>query len=219
MHSLSLNFRYFCSVMTKINLLFTSALLILLGGCGGPYKQLIKELKLEDGIYSEIETDKGKIYIALEHELAPLAVANFAGLAEGVIPNKIKKEGQPFYNGLTFHRVMPDFMIQGGDPAGNGSGTPGYAFKDEFSGQLKHNKAGIVAMANIGDNSNGCQFYITLGPAPWLDGKHSIFGKVIKGEDVVNRIEAGDKIVKIIIIRVGKKFKHYNPLESFNALK
>lgn len=205
--------------MSKISSLLGLSYLLMLFGCGGPYKHLIKELKLEEGLYAEVSTAKGKFYIRLEDELAPLTVANFAGLAEGVIPNKIKKEGQPFYDGLTFHRVMPDFMIQGGDPAGNGSGTPGYAFKDEINSQLKHNKAGIVSMANIGPNSNGCQFFITLGPAAWLDGNHSIFGKVNHGLDVVKQLEAGDKMEKITIIRVGKKFKKYNPLETFNALK
>lgn len=187
--------------------------------CGGPHKKLIKQLKLEDGLYAGIVTDKGDIYIRLHHEAAPLTVANFVGLAEGKIETKVKAPGKPFYDGLTFHRVSEEFMIQGGDPAGNGSGGPGYTFKDEISSKLKHNKAGTVSMANAGPNTNGSQFFITHVPTPWLDGRHSVFGEVVKGQDVVNSIEKGDKIKRVFIIRVGKKVKKYDALTEFNKHK
>ena len=135
-------------------------------------------------------TTKGDIRLKLFPDKAPLTVLNFVNLT---------KRG--FYNGLTFHRVIPNFMIQGGDPAGNGTGGPGYKFKDEFSSDLKHSKPGILSMANSGPGTNGSQFFITHVPTPWLDGKHTIFGEVVDAQDqkVVNSIAAGDKINSITI--------------------
>lgn len=166
---------------------------------------------LENGLYAKINTSKGEIVVKLEMEKAPLTVANFVALAEGnhYLLGK-KKEQKPFYDGLKFHRVIKNFMIQGGDPKGTGAGGPGYSFPDEFNPDLKHDRAGTLAMANAGPNTNGSQFYITHKATKWLDNKHTVFGYVIKGQEVVNEIVKGDKINSIKIIRVGKlarKFK------------
>ncbi len=136
-----------------------------------------------------LHTTKGDIEGTLFASKVPMTVANFLNLA---------KKG--FYDGLTFHRVIPDFMIQGGDPEGRGSGGPGYKFGDEFHPSLKHSKAGIFSMANAGPGTNGSQFFITHKETPWLDGKHSVFGEVTKGQDVVNKIAKGDKIEKIDVL-------------------
>ena len=176
--------------------------------------------KLADGVYAEMETSKGKILLQLEYEKTPLTVANFVGLAEGT-KNYSKTPGEPpkaqsqsFYDGLTFHRVIPDFMIQGGDPSGTGSGGPGYQFRNEIDPTLKHDRAGTLSMANAGPDTNGSQFFITHKETSWLDGKHTVFGHVVEGQEVVNKIAKGDTITKIKIVRIGEKAKAFKGDES-----
>jgi peptidyl-prolyl cis-trans isomerase A (cyclophilin A) len=164
-----------------------------------------------DGLYAEFNTGKGVIICLLEHEKSPLTVANFVGLAEGKIANTAKPAGVPFYDSLTFHRCIADFMIQGGDPKGNGSGGPGYRFIDEFHPGLRHGSAGILSMANSGPATNGSQFFITHVATPWLDFKHSIFGRVVQGQEVVNAITDGTMINSVRIIRKGEALQSYDP--------
>jgi len=164
---------------------------------------------MADGVYAEIETTKGKIVLQLAYERAPNTVKNFVGLAEGTKKSN-KPAGTPFYDGIVFHRVIKNFMVQTGDPTGTGRGGPGFQFADEFHKELRHDGPGILSMANAGPNTNGSQIFITHLATPWLDGKHSVFGKVVQGQDVVNTIVGGDKIIHVKILRVGdaaKKFK------------
>jgi len=158
---------------------------------------------MDNGIYAKISTPKGAITIKLEHEKAPMTVANFVGLAEGTVENTASEKGAPYYDGLTFHRVIADFMIQGGDPTGTGAGGPGYQFEDEIHPELTHDRPGTLSMANAGPATNGSQFFITHGPTTWLDGKHTVFGYVVEGQDTVDAVAQGDAMEKVEIIRVG----------------
>lgn len=176
-----------------------------------------KRKGLEKGIYAEIETNKGIIFLQLEVEKAPLTVANFVGLAEGKLKvfDSIKHK-EPFFDGIVFHRVINDFMIQAGDPTGKGSGGPGYRFFDETDNEIPHDKPGILSMANSGPHTNGSQFFITHVPTPHLNGKHTVFGKVLEGQDVVDVIQQGDTIKTVNIIKKGFHFKWlYNPSKIF----
>lgn len=198
-----------------------TALLMLLAVTVGTsvYAQKGKKEKLEDGIYAQFNTTKGEILVKLEHEKTPMTVANFVGLVEGklVVEDSIKIE-KPFYDGLKFHRVIADFMIQGGCPDGNGLGNPGYKFYDETRPDLKHDKGGILSMANSGPATNGSQFFITHKETPWLDGKHTVFGHVVKGMEVVNAIAQDDLMETVKIIRVGKVAKKFNATKTFNEI-
>ncbi len=162
---------------------------------------------LKDGLYAKIDSSKGTILINLEFEKTPLTVSNFVGLAEGALGKAKGKDG--YYDGLVFHRVINDFMIQGGCPLGTGTGGPGYTFPDEFDSTLRHSEPGILSMANSGPGTNGSQFFITHVATPWLNDKHTVFGNVCDGMDVVNKIAQGDKIHTIKIMRIGEKAKGF----------
>ncbi|NCT17211.1 MAG: peptidylprolyl isomerase [Flavobacteriaceae bacterium CG2_30_34_30] len=170
---------------------------------------------MKDGIYAKFNTTKGAITVELTYQQTPGTVGNFVALAEGTLENTAKKQGQAFYDGLVFHRVIPDFMVQGGDPKGTGTGGPGYQFEDEFHPDLRHDAPGILSMANSGPNSNGSQFFITHVPTPWLDGKHTVFGKVVEGQEVVDSIGQGDILETLEIVRVGSEAKQWNAVETF----
>ena len=176
-------------------------LAISFGGCNSMDKEL-SAIKGKNGVFAVMETSRGNILLELFYDKTPLTVINFVGLAEGTLD---AAKGKHFYDGLTFHRVISDFMIQGGDPRGNGTGGPGYRFADEFRDDLKFDKPGYLAMANAGPGTNGSQFFITHVPTDWLNGKHTIFGQVVNedSQKVVNSVQQGDKIVKVTIIRQG----------------
>jgi cyclophilin family peptidyl-prolyl cis-trans isomerase len=195
----------------KKNILFVLLLITTLFSCNKEHNNL------PDGLYAEIETNRGSILLALDYKKAPVTVANFITLAEGenqFITNDTLK-GKPFYNGLKFHRVIKDFMIQGGDPLGTGSGDTGYKFKDEIT-DLRFDKGGILAMANNGPGTNSSQFFITHLETPWLDGKHTIFGHVVDYNlEVVNKIEQDDFIKSVTIIRNGEEAKKFDAKKTF----
>jgi peptidyl-prolyl cis-trans isomerase A (cyclophilin A) len=174
---------------------------------------------MENGIYAKFNTAKGSILVKLTHDLTPGTVGNFVALAEGNMENKIKPQGTKFYDGLNFHRVIPNFMIQGGCPLGTGTGDPGYKFDDEFHPSLKHDRPGVLSMANSGPGSNGSQFFITHIPTDWLDNKHTVFGHVVEGQDVVDAVEQGDALETLEIIRVGEEAQKWNAIEAFVGLK
>ena len=174
---------------------------------------------MENGLYAKFFTSKGTITVSLEYTKTPGTVGNFVALAQGDLENSIKKQGDPYYDGLKFHRVIPDFMIQGGCPQGTGTGNPGYQFDDEFHPDLKHDAAGILSMANAGPGTNGSQFFITHIPTPWLDGKHSVFGKTIDGQSVVDSIVQGDTLERIEIIAEGDNAMAFNAIEAFRSFE
>lgn len=182
-----------------------------------------------DGLFAIITTRLGTIKLKLEYQKAPLTVANFVALAQGKQKNTAKPDGKPFFDGIIFHRVIPGFMIQGGDPTGTGMGGPGYMFPDEFDATLKHDRAGTLSMANSGPSTNGSQFFITNGPTPHLDGRHSVFGYVVEGQNVVDAI-AGvprgqrdkpneDVSMTVKIEAVGKDAKAFDAVKVLEANK
>ena len=174
---------------------------------------------MENGIYAKFNTPKGSILVKLTHDKTPGTVGNFVALAEGNLENKSRPQGKPFYDGLKFHRVIPDFMVQGGCPQGTGTGGPGYQFDDEFHPELKHNRPGVLSMANSGPGSNGSQFFITHIPTDWLDNKHTVFGHVVEGQDVVDAIAQGDEIESLEIVREGEEAKAWNAVEAFRTFE
>ena len=174
---------------------------------------------MQEGIYARFTTSKGQILVQLTHDKTPGTVGNFVALAEGDLENSAKPQGTPYYDGLKFHRVIADFMIQGGCPLGTGTGDPGYKFDDEFLSELKHDGPGVLSMANAGPGTNGSQFFITHTATPWLDGKHTVFGKVVEGQDVVDAIAQDDVIETLAIERVGDAAQNWNAVEAFRVFE
>ncbi|MGB1308282.1 MAG: peptidylprolyl isomerase [Oceanihabitans sp.] len=174
---------------------------------------------MQDGLYAKFNTNKGEILVALEYQKTPGTVGNFVALAEGNLENAVKPQGTPYYDGLKFHRVIPDFMIQGGCPQGSGTGNPGYKFDDEFHPDLKHDAPGVLSMANAGPGTNGSQFFITHVETPWLDNNHTVFGKVVTGQEIVNAIAQGDEITSLEIVRVGAEAEKFQAVEAFRTFE
>ena len=174
---------------------------------------------MQDGLYAKFHTSKGEILVNLEYQKTPGTVGNFVALAQGNLENTVKPQGTPYYDGLNFHRVIPDFMIQGGCPLGTGTGDPGYKFDDEFHPDLKHSGPGVLAMANSGPGSNGSQFYITHVETSWLDGKHTVFGNVVEGQDVVDAVAQGDKLTQLEILAVGADAEAFKAVEAFRTFE
>ena len=193
-----------------ICILLCASILISMGGCS-PMSESMKAIEGKDGVFAIMETSQGDIVLELHYKQTPLTVTNFVGLAEGKLT---AAKGKPFYDGLKFHRVIQDFMIQGGDPMGNGTGGPGYKFPDEFVDELRHTGPGILSMANAGPGTNGSQFFITHVATPWLDGKHTVFGKVVAGQDIVNKTKQGDLIKKVTIVRQGEDAKNFTATQE-----
>ena len=174
---------------------------------------------MKDGLYAKFNTSKGEVLVNLEFIKVPGTVGNFVALAQGNLENSAKNQGEPYYNGLKFHRVIPDFMVQGGCPLGTGTGNPGYQFDDEFNADLKHDVPGILSMANSGPGTNGSQFFITHVPTPWLDGKHTVFGNVVDGQSVIDNIAQGDSIESVEIISVGNAAEKFQAVEAFRIFE
>lgn len=174
---------------------------------------------MQDGIYAKFNTPKGEILVKLTHDKTPGTVGNFVALAEGNMENTARPQGKPYYDGLKFHRVITDFMIQGGCPLGTGTGDPGYKFDDEFHPDLTHDGPGVLSMANAGPGTNGSQFFITHVATPWLDNKHTVFGFVEHGQEVVDAIAQGDQIESLEIVRVGDEAQNWNAIEAFRTFE
>ena len=174
---------------------------------------------MNNGLYAKFNTSKGAILVNLEFEKTPGTVGNFVALAEGNLENKSKPQGTPYYDGLKFHRVIADFMVQGGCPQGTGTGSPGYSFDDEFHPELKHSGPGVLSMANSGPASNGSQFFITHVATPWLDNKHTVFGNVVEGQDIVDAIAQEDILDTLEIVRVGEAAEKFNAIEAFRTFE
>lgn len=219
--------------MLKKNLLIATITAISLTSCNSIYKKMNVDKEtyegLKEGLYANFQTSQGNMIVKFEDQDAPVTVANFVGLAEGKIDNKSKAKGVPFYDGTIFHRVIKDFMIQGGDPQGTGMGDPGYKFDDEKN-SLQHTGKGVLSMANSGPNTNGSQFFITEIATPWLDGKHTVFGKVVNGIEVIDTIAnvekgAQDKpktdivLEKVSVFSKGDAYKNYDAAKLFSEGK
>lgn len=212
--------------MRQMNLIALLSAMFVFFSCNSQ-KKAYKDLG--DGLFADIETTKGHIVVKLNYKEVPTTVANFVTLAEGKNNFvKVEYKGKPFYNGTIFHRVIDGFMIQGGDPTGTGMGDPGYRFEDEFVPSLKHSKKGILSMANSGPNTNGSQFFITQVPTPHLDGRHSVFGETVKGEEVIDAIAKAPrngqdrpnediKIKNITIVANGKDAQKFDAVKVFDS--